>query len=166
MDLYLPWETFWMHMHSQVSAGFNKLFNICYPKCLLCCPHRFPFDGWSLLQDWWVCDFFINTKLFRSCTWWRLWGDQRVMHSPKVNEICNIPSYIKILYLLSFMSCPEQELPRAPPILVLPLTKQTLTIKFFHDSSLNMLAIINSWVHRNFYTPNTLLAHIAFGIIH
>lgn len=96
----LPRETFWVYMHTQVGSCFNKLICIGNSKCFLCFSHSFPFDWWSLLQYWRFCYFFVDLKLLRSGGWRWLWAHQCIMHSSKMDKICNEPSYMK-LYSLS-----------------------------------------------------------------
>lgn len=82
-------------MHPQVRPSFNKLINASYPEGFLCFSHCFPFNWSSLFQNRWSSNFFVKLDLLWRCTWRRLWTHEGIIHSSKLNEICNKPSKMK-----------------------------------------------------------------------
>lgn len=87
----LPWKTFRMYVHTQVCSSFNKPVPIGYPKSFLSFTYRLPFDGSSLSQNRRCCDFFKHLYLLWGCSWRRLWTYKGIMHSTKMDKICNKP---------------------------------------------------------------------------
>lgn len=111
----LPRKTFGMHMNPQIRAGLEALVGVCHPKCLLRLPHRLPFNGFPTAQDRRLGHLSKNPNMLRSRVRRRLRRDKRIVNSPKLDEICNVPSHPQcysftlIPLLISHERCNKQK---------------------------------------------------------
>jgi hypothetical protein len=80
-------------MNPQICACLEKLVRIRHPKCLLCFPHRLPLNGRPPTQNRWISHFPEDPNMLWSRVWGRLWRNKGIVHSPKLDKICNIPSH-------------------------------------------------------------------------
>jgi hypothetical protein len=80
-------------MNPQVGAGLEALVGVRHPERLLSLPHRLPLDGRPPAQDGRLGDFPKEPKMLRRSVGRRLRGDERVVHSTELDEVCSIPSH-------------------------------------------------------------------------
>jgi hypothetical protein len=91
-------------MNPQICACLEKLVRIRHPKCLLCFPHRLPLNGRPPTQNRWISHFPEDPNMLWSRVWGRLWRNKGIVHSPKLDKICNIPSHPQCYSRLTLIS--------------------------------------------------------------
>ena len=89
----LPGEPFGMHMYPQIRAGLKELAGVRDPERLLRLPHGLPFNRCPPAQKGRLGHLSKDPNMRRISVWRRLRRDKSVVHGPKLDEICNIPSH-------------------------------------------------------------------------
>ena len=78
----VPWGTFWLNVHTQVSSSFNILISMRDTKRFLSFANNFSFDRRSLTQYWRRGYFFKEFNLLRSRSGWRFRAYKSVKTAP------------------------------------------------------------------------------------
>jgi hypothetical protein len=89
----LPREPFGMHMNPQICTGLKVLVRARHTERLLRLPHGLPFNGRPPAQQRRLGHLSKDPNMLRSSVGRWLRRNKSVVHGPKLDEVCNVPSH-------------------------------------------------------------------------